>query len=333
VKLLEALHKMNISMDADFALPNIPGDYISHNGDQALPTPIGVALNLTEQEKTTFCVLAMCKLFKQGHAVRNWSERVVLLTETKMYVFDHNMHAKGDFPMDDSTAELTGTLAGSVDGRGGALSNIGGEFGTTGRPVSTAAPFSAFRSPANSVPFQLRNRSTSVVAGSKDHIAYLAAPSLEVLDSLFDLLSVRDRHLAAVKLLFGVPPEKSGWLSKEGHMVKSWKSRFFVLSYGVLEYYKKPGENAGALVKRLQQGPVVSRVRSALAVAEALGSLELAGASVTKGKSSGSGDAHRLLIQGRDGYRLVLQAESAKEQAEWQAAIEAHIVYANRYLK
>ena len=31
-----------------------------------------------------------------------------------------------------------------------------------------------------------------------------------------------------------------GWLSKEGHVVKSWKSRYFVMENGILIYYVNP---------------------------------------------------------------------------------------------
>lgn len=39
------------------------------------------------------------------------------------------------------------------------------------------------------------------------------------------------------------PPEiKKGKLKKEGHMIKNWKERFFVLDLGVLSYYSKEQE-------------------------------------------------------------------------------------------
>jgi hypothetical protein len=35
-------------------------------------------------------------------------------------------------------------------------------------------------------------------------------------------------------------PRKTGWMIKEGHFVKSWKRRWFVLSRNLLIYYKAP---------------------------------------------------------------------------------------------
>jgi hypothetical protein len=32
----------------------------------------------------------------------------------------------------------------------------------------------------------------------------------------------------------------SGWLTKQGHLVKNWKRRWFVLEYPLLHYYKSP---------------------------------------------------------------------------------------------
>jgi hypothetical protein len=37
-----------------------------------------------------------------------------------------------------------------------------------------------------------------------------------------------------------IPPRKMGWMSKEGHVVKNWKRRYFVLAHGIVTYYVEP---------------------------------------------------------------------------------------------
>lgn len=38
----------------------------------------------------------------------------------------------------------------------------------------------------------------------------------------------------------GTGAQKQGWLVKQGHLVKNWKRRWFVLEYPLLHYYKTP---------------------------------------------------------------------------------------------
>jgi hypothetical protein len=40
----------------------------------------------------------------------------------------------------------------------------------------------------------------------------------------------------------GAGTRKEGWLVKQGHLVKNWKRRYFVLDWPVLKYYKDPGD-------------------------------------------------------------------------------------------
>ena len=39
------------------------------------------------------------------------------------------------------------------------------------------------------------------------------------------------------------PQLHTGWLSKEGHLVRSWKRRYFVLEDGVLTYSATPEDS------------------------------------------------------------------------------------------
>lgn len=38
-------------------------------------------------------------------------------------------------------------------------------------------------------------------------------------------------------------PRKEGWLVKQGHLIKNWKRRWFVLEYPLLHYYKTPEDS------------------------------------------------------------------------------------------
>lgn len=40
-----------------------------------------------------------------------------------------------------------------------------------------------------------------------------------------------------------IPTVVMGYLMKQGHFVKNWKKRFFVVERGVLRYYEKEQEN------------------------------------------------------------------------------------------
>ena len=36
------------------------------------------------------------------------------------------------------------------------------------------------------------------------------------------------------------PPEKDGWLTKQGGSIKTWKKRYFILKDNILYYFKTP---------------------------------------------------------------------------------------------
>lgn len=333
-KVLQALQAVDFTIDGAHSLPHVSHDYFPHSGDPAMPTSITSTMNLTEVEKATYSVLALCRLQKQGHSKRNWCERVALFTDTKVYLFDKDMHLKEDFPMEDTTAELTGTVGPEPKAPARTPTHHrtrSGDYNAgVEQPVSTAAPFSAYRPPAGGLPFQLRNRSPTVAPGSKDHIAYLAAPTMEIMDCLWEMLRVRDSHVAALSTMLNIPPAKGGWLDREGHMVKAWKPRYFLLSYGVLEYFKKPTDKVGIVRRLQQQGTGLASVS-----AEALGSVDLAGATVALGKASprATQTAYRLTIQDKKGTRLALQMKSAQDQQEWFDALQRHIEYATQHFK
>jgi hypothetical protein len=111
-------------------------------------------------------------------------------------------------------------------------------------------------------------------------------------------------------------PLRSGWLSKRGHVVPSWKTRWFVLQRGKLLYYVNQGSK-GHLGEDLK------------------GSIDLSGAhvqisrdaSVTAGASS-PGPRIKffpLKLQTAEGREYQLRSASEADRAEWIAALQGAI--------
>lgn len=119
------------------------------------------------------------------------------------------------------------------------------------------------------------------------------------------------------------PVEKSGWLWKEGHRIKSWKRRWGVLQSGRLRYFA---------TDRLD-GTSASSPRSL----EPLGVIFLRGACLVEPKSA------RLSVERGPAWRIntsadtstlhhpkyVMAGESFLDTQAWRAAIQNHIDYAN----
>mmetsp|Transcript_10010 Transcript_10010/g.15122 ORF Transcript_10010/g.15122 Transcript_10010/m.15122 type:complete len:607 (-) Transcript_10010:236-2056(-) len=122
-----------------------------------------------------------------------------------------------------------------------------------------------------------------------------------------------------------IPPMHRGWLRKEGHMVRSWKERYFVLIAGDLSYYEKPIDIPPYGVKRK-------------------GGVSLIGAGVERG-GRGSRDSHerassissrshsgvfnRIYLYAPEGKDLKLEAQDEHQCDEWYQALSAHIAYAS----
>jgi len=105
-----------------------------------------------------------------------------------------------------------------------------------------------------------------------------------------------------------VPPEHTGFMTKQGHIIRNWKKRFFVVSEGVLSYY-------------------VDEDRK-----------DLKGEMPLKNKDLTS-DATRLLITMTPGAPadgsgaqkdLLMEATSPQDAAVWAEALSNHIKFANK---
>ena len=111
---------------------------------------------------------------------------------------------------------------------------------------------------------------------------------------------------------------RRGYLKKEGHLVRSWKKRFFVLDMGLLVYYEKEGE-----------GNRVNPPRPPLGEGEK-GRLTLAGATVTKEDGAGrlGVNMNRIYISGKNSEDLLLEAETDMAADAWYRDIQLHIQFA-----
>eukprot|EP01116_Phalansterium_solitarium_P005422 TRINITY_DN1702_c0_g1_i2.p1 TRINITY_DN1702_c0_g1~~TRINITY_DN1702_c0_g1_i2.p1 ORF type:complete len:374 (-),score=126.83 TRINITY_DN1702_c0_g1_i2:402-1523(-) len=101
-------------------------------------------------------------------------------------------------------------------------------------------------------------------------------------------------------------PDKQGELKKQGHLVKNWKSRWFVIQHDMLFYFKQKGD------------------------ARPQGVVPLRSCFVKQVPAGGRGGAkaHCLeLSSTRINKVFLMQASSAAELADWLAAIEAAADY------
>jgi len=100
-----------------------------------------------------------------------------------------------------------------------------------------------------------------------------------------------------------IPDKKKGYILKQGHVIKNWKNRFFILDEGVLTYYESSTPNAPYGVNKK-------------------GELKLNDITVTDNKSLVT-----LSTRGRGAADLVLEIKYPNEREEWVAAIRQHVDY------
>ncbi len=110
---------------------------------------------------------------------------------------------------------------------------------------------------------------------------------------------IQTRSTAAVK---SAPPKKTGMMYKQGHVVKNWKNRYFVLEDGVLTYY----DNISMKSKK--------------------GHLHLKGVKMVVDKTFiRLNKADKKSHSGHE--QLVLEIKYPNEHDEWVDAIVKHIEY------
>ncbi len=237
-------------------------------------------INQTEEEKRNYTMSFVGKFYKQGHGVKSWKERLVQIVDGRLKYFDLNSTYKGEFNIDDCNV--------------------------------TYVPNAECASPPDTYPFKM----TNFVTGGEFMYCYVPNSDLRELFSL--VIVTKAKQLSISKDLITIPDLTTGWLKKQGHLVKNWKKRFFVLSYGVIKYYEKNGQE--------QRGSGENE----------LGAVELKGATVkvvvnSDISSKSAAKDFRISVVSAAGKELLVEAESVVEKNAWFDAIKKHVVYANQY--
>jgi len=281
IEILQRLSTMNVILDSNFALPVVPGGYVSISTSNIVKIP--PILNLTEEEQASFVFCFVGKLFKQGHRYKSWKERLVFFTESKMQYFDMKMAFQGSFDIEEgSVNDLT---------------------------------ISECSAPQNSFPFQIKNHAS----GGEFMNCYVLNDQYKELISL--LFNIKLSHIEALKILINIPSIKTGILKKQGHIVKNWKSRYFILNYGVLSYYEKNDvEKIG--VKEAPKGKVILKNATVSVVLT----------DEVTGKQLGTNE-FRLQVTDAENNKLFVEMKTTQEKKEWFDAIKKHIEYAKEYLE
>jgi hypothetical protein len=196
---LKLLAKENIDFgEGKYSFPLIQGDY--KFSSKQLIQSISPVFNITEKEKAKFRASFIGKLFKQGHGVKTWKERLVYIIETKMIYFDINAAFKGEFHIEVCEVQ-------NID------------------PEECHAP-------KNSFPFKLINKVDGV---TNDMYCYVLTSELRDVFSLLVLCKTRDNCIK--RDLARVPDTFSGWMVKQGEVFKTLKRRYFFLHSGILQYF------------------------------------------------------------------------------------------------
>eukprot|EP00128_Syssomonas_multiformis_P009438 Colp12_sorted_trinity150504_noHs@8430 len=113
------------------------------------------------------------------------------------------------------------------------------------------------------------------------------------------------------KTIATLPPLKKGFILKEGHMIKNWKNRFFVLDAGTLTYYESSTDTYPFGVRKkgemLLKNTTLKTDRNIIYI-------------TYEGPS----------VSGREGLTsLTLEIRYPTEREEWSQAIRSHIAYIN----
>lgn len=279
---------MNVILDTNFALPIIAGGYITtttttnNNNNNNNVIKIPPVINLTEEEKLSYCPCFIGKLFKQGHRFKTWKERLIFFTESKMQYFDLKMSYQGDLDIEECHIQ--------------------------------DIKIEDCNAMKNSFPFQIKNYATG---GEFMNCYVLNAQYKELLALLF---TMKLNHIEALKTLINIPSIKTGMLKKQGHLIKNWKSRYFILNYGVMCYYESnAAEKTGG--KEQPKGKIVLKNASVAVVL----SDEITGKQL-------SATEYRIQVIDQENNKLLLEMKSIQERKEWFDAIKKHIEYARDYL-
>ena len=132
--------------------------------------------------------------------------------------------------------------------------------------------------------------------------------SKELFAEVESAVPVSSSETVPITQMSTVPPLKKGFILKEGHLIKSWKNRFFVLENGVMTYYEssidKPPYGAG------KKGEMSLKDTTAIVDKNIITITYNGDGASREGKS-----------------KLTLEIRYPTEKEEWLQAINSHIAY------
>jgi hypothetical protein len=314
IEILQRLVALNVQLDNNFAL--LESIYVSPlvmNPEQKKIEVVPV-LNMTEFEKGCYCFSFLGKLFKQGHRYKTWKERLFYLTDSTMHYFDLKMTFQGEFACEECSVE--------------------------------SVPHSECTAPKNTFPIKLTNYS----AGGEFLYCYTQDSVFQELLSL--MVTLKLAHFYAIKSLINIPPLKRGFMKKQGHLIRNWKSRFFILNYGILSYYEKDGVTSASGVQEAPKGKVELQYASvAVTLTDDNGkplpeddhrlciTVSTTGTAssgresfIRRDSTTGNGSAKSTAQPSSNDYKLVLQVKTLQEKKDWLEALRRHIEYAKDFL-
>lgn len=341
-EVLVRLSALHIRLSPDFQLLSQPL-YLQTNAlyqqQDALIEVVPPVLNLTEAEKTLYSAAFIGKVFKQGHGVKTWKERLTFVAENKLQYFDLRMNFKGEFNVEDCALHFVdhtnsstiasntnaNTNTSSLSGRSSLLSLDNNNTRTSSSDNNNNSNNN------NNQIVQQTNKSLGIPSGgfgfsmvnyaSGGQFLHCYVPS-EYMRDLYQLvLQARNAHIASLKTLIQIPDMKTGWLLKQGHLVRNWRRRFFVLNYGVLAYYDQDNVASRKGTVEAPKGKInLKQAKVVVVVTDEQGG----GGRVTEAQE-------RVSITDAQGGVLVVQMQTKDEKKEWFDSLRKHVLYANEY--
>lgn len=137
------------------------------------------------------------------------------------------------------------------------------------------------------------------------------APDLQTqTDSTIAASKIQAISRDATKPITSLPPLKKGFILKEGHLIKNWRNRFFVLEAGTMTYYESSTDVYPYGVRK--KGEIILK-GTTLKMSNNIISITY------------DGD-----VTSREGLsKLTLEIRYPTEREEWFQAIRNHITYFN----
>ena len=150
------------------------------------------------------------ELYKRGHGHKTWKRRKIQFSGRRIKYFEKTTF-KGDFDVRGCTIEV---------------------------------PITAESGAPTQFQFILHSQNT------KDASLICCAETDDVRNLWIRLVNIQSRMLTASASCMNCPPVRVGFMKKQGHVMRNWQKRYFVLDMGILRYYEKSaGKGLGEKLK------------------------------------------------------------------------------------